>query len=86
MKTSDKALGEDYSEKFMIGDLISWVEFNWMDYGTGDTTKETFYGILIELITKVSGGREVCFARVMPNTRDTIMEISVIRIRKFETI
>ena len=86
MKTSDKALGEDYSEKFMIGDLVSWIEFNWMDYSTGDTTKQIFHGILIELKIKKSGGRDVCFARVMPNTKDTIMEISVIRIRKFGTI
>jgi len=85
MKTSEKALGEEYSKKFTIGDLVYWTEFNWTDYGTGNTNKETFHGIIIELITKVSGGREVCFAKVMPNTRDTIMEISVIRIRKFET-
>ena len=70
----------------MIGDLISWVEFNWMDYSTGDATKQIFHGILIELKIKKSGGRDVCFARVMPNTKDTIMEISVIRIRKFGTI
>ena len=85
MRTSDKALGEDYSKKFTIGDLIYWGEFNWTDYSTGDTKKQTFHGILIDLVTKESGGRQVCFARVMPNTKDTIMEISVIRIRKFET-
>ena len=86
MKTSDKALGEDYSKKFTIGDLVSWVEFNWTDYSTGETQKEAFHGILVDLIIKNSGGREVCFARVMPNTKDTIMEISVLRIRKFGTI
>tara|TARA_Y100000593_G_scaffold88894_1_gene172019 strand:- start:1298 stop:1471 length:174 start_codon:yes stop_codon:yes gene_type:complete len=57
-----------------------------MDYSTGDTKRETFFGILIDLVTKESGGRAVCFARVMPNTRDTILEISVIRIRKVDTI
>ena len=86
MKASEKALGEDYSKKFTIGDLVSWVEFNWTDYGTGETTKHSFHGILIDLVIKESGGRQVSFARVMPNTRDTILEISVIRIRKFGTI
>ena len=86
MKVSDKALGEDYSEKFTIGDLVSWVEFNYMDYATGDTNKETFHGILVALKIKKTGGREVCYAQVMPNAKDTIMEISVIRIRKFGTI
>ena len=86
MEINKKALGEEYSKKFTIGDLVSWVEFNWTDYGTGETEKQAFHGILIGIIIKESGGREVCFARVMPNTRDTIMEISVIRIRKFGTI
>ena len=86
MRTSQQALGEEYSKKFTIGDLVSWVEFNWMDYDTGATSKEAFHGILIGIIIKKSGGREVCFARVMPNTKDTIMEISVLRIRKFGTI
>ena len=86
MKTSNKALGEEYSEKFSIGDLISWVEFNYMDYELGTSEKKIFHGILIAIIKKETGGREVCFARVMPNTKDTIMEISIIRIRKFGTI
>ena len=86
MKTSDKALGEEYSKKFTIGDLVSWVEFDYTDYSTGISSKKTFHGILISVISKNSGGREVCYARVMPNTKDTIMEISVIRIRKFGTI
>ena len=86
MKTSGKALGEDYAKKFTIGDLVSWVEFDYMDYRTGKSQKKTFHGILIGLTAKHSGGREVCFAKVMPNTKDTIMEISVIRIRKFGTI
>ena len=78
-------MGEEYSKKFGIGDLVSWVEFDYMDYSTETSEKKTFHGILLALKIKATGGRDVCYAQVMPNTKDTIMEISVIRIRKFGT-
>ncbi len=42
------------------------------------------YGLLIAKKIKKVGGREVCFARVMPMSKDTIYEISMITIKKFE--
>ena len=42
------------------------------------------YGLLVAKKIKKVGGREVCFARVMPMSKDTIYEVSMITIKKFE--
>ena len=84
MKKNRKALGEEYSKKFKIGDLVSWVDLSFHDYDSGQTDKRLFHGILIPISKKQMGGREVCYARVMPNSKDTILELSILRIKKFK--
>ena len=86
MYAKDKALGEEYSKKFNIGDLVSWVELCYHEYDNGERKREVFDGIIIAIINKNQGGRKVCYARVMPNTKDTIMEVAILRIKKFGTI
>jgi hypothetical protein len=86
MHINNKALGEEYSKKFSIGDLVSWVELYYHEYESGEKKREVFSGIILAITNKAQGGRAVCYARVMPNTKDTIMEIAILRIKKFGTI
>ncbi len=83
MKTKDKAFGEEYGENFKIGDLVMWTDVSVLNLPF-EKRKKLHYGLLIAKRIKVVGGREVCFARVMPMSKDTIYEVSMITIKKFE--
>ena len=83
MKTKDKAFGEEYGESFKIGDLVMWTDVSVL--GLPFEKRERInYGLLVAKRIKLIGGREVCFARVMPMSQDTIYEVSMITIKKFE--
>ena len=84
MNISKKALGEEYSEKFKAGDLVSWTDLSFHDYDSGQTGKRLFHGILVSVLKKQTGNRQVCYARVMPHSKDTILEISILRIKKYK--
>ncbi len=83
MKTKDKAFGEEYGESFNIGDLVMWTDVSVLSLPF-EKRERINYGLLIAKKIRVVGGREVCFARVMPTTKDTIYEVSMITIKKFE--
>ena len=83
MKTKNKAFGEEYGESFKIGDLVMWTDVSVL--GLPFEKKERVqYGLLVAKRIKEVGGRQVCFARVMPMSQDTIYEVSMITIKKFE--
>ena len=83
MKTSNKAFGEEYGENFKIGDLVMWTDVA-VSILPSEKRKRVQYGLLIAKRIRIVGGREVCFARVMPMSKDTIYEVSMITIKKFE--
>tara|TARA_B100000123_G_scaffold157652_1_gene116632 strand:- start:957 stop:1220 length:264 start_codon:yes stop_codon:yes gene_type:complete len=83
VKTKSKAFGEEHGENFKIGDLVMWTDVSVL--GLPFEKRETVnYGLLVAKKIKKVGGREVCFARVMPMSKDTIYEVSMITIKKFE--
>ena len=83
MKTNEKAFGEEHGESFKIGDLVMWTDVSVL--GLPFEKRERInYGLLVAKRIKLIGGREVCFARVMPMSQDTIYEVSMITIKKFE--
>ena len=83
MRTKDKAFGEEYGESFKVGDLVMWTDVSVL--GLPFEKRERInYGLLVAKRIKLVGGREVCFARVMPMSKDTIYEVSMITIKKFE--
>ena len=83
MKIKDKAFGEEYGESFKVGDLVMWTDVSVL--GLPFEKRERInYGLLVAKRIKLIGGREVCFARVMPMSQDTIYEVSMITIKKFE--
>ena len=83
MKTKDKAFGEEYGESFNIGDLVMWTDVSVLSLPF-EKRERINYGLLIAKKIRVVGRRKVCFARVMPTTKDTIYEVSMITIKKFE--
>jgi len=83
MEIKAKAFGEEYGEKFKIGDLVMWTDVSVLGLPF-ERREKTNYGLLIAKRIKLVGGREVCFARVMPMSKDTIYEVSMITIKKFE--
>ena len=83
MRTSDKAFGEEHGESFNIGDLVMWTDVSVLGLPF-EKREKVRYGLLVAKRIKKVGGREVCFARVMPMSKDTIYEVSMITIKKFE--
>ena len=83
MKTSSKAFGEEYGEGFKIGDLVMWTDVA-VSVLPSEKRERIQYGLLIAKKIRIVGGREVCFASVMPMSKDTIYEVSMITIKKFE--
>ena len=83
MKIKDKAFGEEYGESFKIGDLVMWTDVSVLR-APFEKKERLHYGLLNRKKIKEVGGRQVCFARVMPMSQDTIYEVSMITVKKFE--
>ena len=83
MKTNEKAFGEEHGESFKIGDLVMWTDVSVLGLPF-EERKKTNYGLLVAKKIKNVGGRDVCFASVMPMSKDTTYDISMITIKKFE--
>ncbi len=85
MKTSDKAFGENYSEKFEIGDLVWWIVWEQDEgYQIHSVIRK---GALIDIINESGSltGREVCMAIVLPYGSPHTIKINITLLRK-ETI
>lgn len=83
MKINNKAFGEEHGENFKIGDLVMWTDVSVLGLPF-EKREKLHYGLLIAKKIKKVGGRDVCFARVMPMSKDTIYEVSMITIKKYE--
>ena len=83
MKINEKAFGEEHGESFKIGDLVMWTDVSVLGLPF-EQRQKTNYGLLVAKKIKLVGGRRVCFASVMPMSKDTTYDISMITIKKFE--
>jgi len=82
MKTSKKAFGENYSEKFKIGDLIWWATWEQKEDYSIDSVIHR--GVLIELNNEPSvfGGKENCMATVLPFGEQKTVKLNIMLLRK----
>ena len=82
MKDS-KPFGNKIAQKFNIGDLVRWTE--WGQNSEGNLVRYTGFGMLVNIIIKTLGEREVVFATVLPADESQTIELSMAKIRKMET-
>jgi len=82
MKTSDKAFGENYSEKFQIGDLVWWVTWEQKEDYSIDSVIHR--GALIEISIQKGDytGKEICMAKVLPYGSQKTITINIMLLRK----
>ena len=85
MKTSDKAFGENYSEKFEIGDLVWWIVWEQDEgYQIHSVVQK---GALIDIINEKGSltGRDVCMGIVLPYGSPHTIKINITLLRKETT-
>jgi len=82
MKTSKKAFGENYSEKFKVGDLIWWATWEQREDFTIDNVIHR--GVLIEITNEPSNvsGKENCMATVLPYGQQKTIKLHIMLLRK----
>jgi len=80
---NDKPFGKIIANKFNIGDLVFWQE--WGRDLDGTLVRILHYGMLVNMIIKELGEREVVFASVLPLNQKEAIEVSINKIRKMET-
>ena len=82
MKISKKAFGENYSEKFDIGELVWWV--TWEEKEDFSIDSVIHRGALIDITVEQGciGGKEVCMAKVLPYGEQKTIKINIMLIRK----
>lgn len=85
MKTSDKAFGENYSEKFEIGDLVWWIV--WEQDEAYQIHSVVQKGALIDIVNEKGSltGREVCMGVVLPYGSPHTIKINITLLRKETT-
>lgn len=79
----EKPFGNEFAKKFNIGDLVSWIE--WGRDLDGKLSRIRHYGILVNILHKELGERQVVFASVLPLNQKEAIEITITKIRKMET-
>ena len=81
----DKAKGvrEEYGESFKVGDLVMWTDIFFFNSAVRKKRKSKIWRFGWEKIKNV-GGRDVCFASVMPISNSTIYDVSIITIKKYK--
>lgn len=77
---NNKSFGENIAKKFNIGDLVSWLE--WGRDLDGHLIRIHHQGMLINILHKELGDREVVFASVLPLKQKEVVEVSINKIRK----
>ncbi len=77
------SFGESFSNKFSLGDLVSWTE--WM-IADNDLIEAIYYGTIIEKITKIEGNRSVCVIIVACSETGHSISLNPFQIRIEETI
>ena len=83
MKIKQKAFGEEYGESFKVGDLVMWTDISFLTLPF-ERKEKVRYGVLVGKKIKNVGGRDVCFASVMPISNSTIYDVSIITIKKYK--
>ena len=79
----EKPFGNEFAKKFNIGDLVSWIE--WGRDLDGKLSRIHHYGMLVNILHKELGERQVVFASVLPLDQKEAIEITITKIRKMET-
>ena len=74
------SFGDKIAKKFNIGDLVSWVD--WKTDENQHLKRETYTGLLVNIIRKQLGERDVTFACVLPVNSNKIIELNILKIRK----
>ena len=60
----NKPFGSDAAEKFSVGDFVYWIQL--IEGVDVKSYKRKTYGILLNIVRKQLGEREVVFAKVLP--------------------
>ena len=77
---NNSSFGDRISKKFNIGDLVSWSDWGHSD--DGRLHRDTKSGVLINIIRKHLGERDVTFAVVLPLDSSELIEINIVKLRK----
>lgn len=77
---NNSSFGDRISKKFNIGDLVSWSD--WGHNDDGSLHRDTKSGVLINIIRKHLGERDVTFAVVLPLDSSELIEINIVKLRK----
>jgi len=82
MKTSGKAFGENYADKFNIGDLVWWV--TWEEDEGYQIHSVVHEGALIDITIERGeySHREICFGVVLPYGSQNTTKINITLLRK----
>ena len=75
-----KPFGNKIAEKFNVGDLVKWSD--WGKDINGDLVRYTVFGVLVNIIHRKLGERDVTFASVLPSDESQTIEIVISKLRK----
>jgi len=79
----NKPFGNEIAKKFNIGDLVKWQE--WGQDMDGNFIRYLNFGMLVNIIHKHLGERDVVFASILPLDEKQTIEISISKLRKIQT-
>ena len=73
MDLKDYIFGAKTKKKFKIGDLVSWKSMG--------KTKEKYFGVIIEIFDKESGGRKICYTRIVSFSVNRTVTIPIVSLK-----
>ena len=77
---NDKPFGNKIADNFNIGDLVKWTE--WGRDKDNKLSRYTVFGVLVNIIHRKLGERDVIFATVLPSDESQTIEVVISKLRK----
>ncbi len=77
---NENPFGNNIAKKFNIGDLVKWSD--WGKDINGKLVRYTSFGMLVNIIHRKLGERDVTFATVLPSDENQTIEIVISKLRK----
>ena len=73
MDLKDYIFGSKTKKKFKIGDLVSWKSIG--------KEGQKYFGVIIEIFDRESGGRKICYTRIVRFSDNRTVTIPVVSLK-----
>ena len=73
MDLKDYIFGAKTKKKFKLGDLVPWKSMG--------KAKEKYFGVIIEIFDKESGGRKICYTRIVRFSDNRTVTIPIVSLK-----